>query len=156
MSVDFSKTGGQPRSTRRTPSAGVRRFGYAVAALVDILLLFLVNVWPGWQILPFLTDALVEVLPWINASLAVGIVVSLIDLIFDRRWLKALGDLATTSIGLVAIVQLWTVFPFDFGDTTSPWVWLTRAVLVIGMIGSVIAMVVQVVVLGRAFFRRGG
>ena len=69
---------------------------------------------------------------------------------------EALGDLATTSIGLVALVQLWTVFPFDFGDTTSPCVWLTRVVLVIGMIGSVIAMVVQVVVLGRAFFRRGG
>ena len=150
MTIDSSKTGDQPRRSRRTPSPARRRFGYAIGALVNVLLLYLVNVWPGWQILPFVTGGMLEVLPWINASLAVGIVVSLIDVIFDRRWLKAIGDLATTSIGLVALVQLWRVFPFDFGGTTFPWEWLARAVLVIGMIGSAIGIVVQVVILVRA------
>jgi hypothetical protein len=154
MTIDSSKTSEEPRRSRRGPSPAARRFGYAVAAVVDVLLLYLVNVWPGWQILPFLTGGMVEVLPWINASLAAGIVVSLIDVIFDRRWLRALGDLITTSIGLVALVQLWRVFPFDFGDTTVPWEWLARAVLIIGMIGSAIGIVVQAVILVRALVRR--
>ena len=154
MTIDPSKTGDQPRRVHRTPSAATRRFGFALAAVINGLLLFVVNVWPGWQVLPFLSDRMVEVLPWINASLAVGIVASLINLIFDRPWLKAIGDLATTVIGLVAMVQLWTVFPFTFGDSTFPWEILVRAFLIIAIAGSAIAIVVQAVLLGRALLRR--
>jgi hypothetical protein len=39
----------------RRPSVATRRVGYVVAAVGEATLLYLVNVWPGWQAVPFLT-----------------------------------------------------------------------------------------------------
>ncbi|WP_353828017.1 hypothetical protein [Agromyces sp. SYSU T0242] len=130
---------------RRASGPAARRLGYAVAVLVGLLLLVLVNVWPGWRVVPFLTDAAAEVLPWINASLAIGVVVNAIDLILDRRWVKALGDAVTTGVGLAATIRIWQVFPFDFGDTTFPWVVVVRSLLVLAIVGSAIGILVAVV-----------
>jgi hypothetical protein len=139
---------------RQPPGPAARRFGFAVAAFVDLLLLFLGNIWPGWQVLPFLTGATVQVLPWINASLAVGVVANVANLIFDRAWLKAFGDLVTTSVGLAAMIQLWVVFPFDFGESTFPWVVIVRTLIVIAIAGSAIGIVVAAVTFVRALLRR--
>ncbi|MGR2752271.1 hypothetical protein [Agromyces arachidis] len=143
--------GPSPRP-RRTAGPTARRVGYAVATLVDVVLLSLVNVWPGWQVLPFLDDRFAEVLPWINAGLAVGAVANLLNAVFDRRWLRAFGDLATTIVGIVGLVLLWTVFPFDFGDSTVPWEAIVRTILVIAMAGSAIGAVAALVALVRALF----
>jgi len=51
---------------------------------------------------------------------------------------------------VIALVWLWQVFPFDFGDATFDWELLTRWVLGIGIAGSVIAIVVALVSLVRA------
>lgn len=153
MTTDSPDTADRaPRRFGAPPSAAARRFGYAVAVVVNLVLLSLANVWPGWQVLPFLDDRFVEVLPWVNASLAVGAVANLVNLIFDRRWLRAIGDLASTGVGLVALVQLWTVFPFAFGATSFPWEFIVRTVLIVGIIGSAIAIVVALVTLVRAVF----
>jgi hypothetical protein len=68
----------------------------------------------------------------------------------DPPWLKSLGDLATTGIGLVAIIRVWQVFPFDFGDSSFDWALLVRIMLAVGFFGSVVALIVQIVTLGRA------
>lgn len=145
---------GRPRRFRYTPSPAARRFGYALAVLINALLLFLVNVWPGWQVLPFLTEGMAEILPWINASLTVGIVANLVNVIFDRAWLRAIGDLASTGVGLVALVQLWAVFPFTFGDSTFPWEMVVRTFLVVAIAGSAIGIVAAVVTFVRALLRK--
>jgi hypothetical protein len=41
--------------TRRPPVV-TRRVGYVVAVVVDAALLYLVNVWPGWQAVSLLTE----------------------------------------------------------------------------------------------------
>ncbi|MFB9960290.1 hypothetical protein [Agromyces bracchium] len=152
-------TSDPPEIQRRAPrrreplSPAARRFGFAVAAFVNLLLLYLGNVWPGWQVLPFLTEETVDVLPWINASLATGVVVNLINLVFDRAWLKALGDLATTSVGLVATIQLWAVFPFDFGASTFPWEIAVRTLLILAIVGSAVGIIAAVVAFVRALIR---
>jgi len=105
-------------------------------------------------VLPFLTGETVEVLPWINASLAVGVVANVVNLIFDRAWLKSFGDLGTTSVGLAAMIQLWAVFPFDIGDSTNPWIVIVRTLLVIAIAGSAIGIAVAAVALVRALIRR--
>ncbi|WP_438855927.1 hypothetical protein [Agromyces sp. M3QZ16-3] len=140
----------RPREPRG-PAA--RRFGFAVAVFVNLLLIYLGNVWPGWQVLPFLTAETAEVLPWINASLATGVLVNLIDLVFDRAWLKALGDVATTSVGLVATIRLWAVFPFDFGASTFPWEIVVRTLLILAIVGSAIGIVAAGVAFVRALVR---
>lgn len=45
-------------------------------------------------------------------------VANLVYLLHDPRWLKALGDVVTTAVGLVAVLRMWAVFPFDFGDSS--------------------------------------
>jgi hypothetical protein len=135
-------------STRKTSSAS-RRVGYAFAIAINGVLLYLVNVWPGWQIIPFLTADFREVLGLVNASLIAGMLVNFFNLLLDWRWVRAVGDLVTLGIGLAGLVLFWQVFPFDFPGGFD-WSLLVRIVIVLAMVGTVIGMIVQVVTLIRS------
>jgi hypothetical protein len=135
----------------REPTAA-RRAGYAIGAAINAVLLYLINGRPGWDAVPFLTDA-ERVLPWINAALVVAVAANLIYLILPLRRLIAAGGLVTTGIGVVVLVRLWQVFPFDFGGE-SGWTTAVRAVLMLSIVGSIIAMPVQIFSLARPS-RRG-
>ncbi|MEV4703002.1 hypothetical protein [Actinoplanes sp. NPDC049316] len=141
MSADVSK---------RRPARAARRFGYTVAAAVTVALLYLINVRPGWDAVSFLTPDTTLVLGLVNASLIVGLVVDAVQIVHDPPWVVALGSLATTSVGIAVLVRVWQVFPFDFGDTTVNWATVVRVLLVLGIAGSIVALVVQVVALFRA------
>ena len=130
----------------RRPSAGTRRAGYGLAIVFGTVLLIILNGSPGWQAIPFLTSDTAQVLWLVNLSLAAGIAANLVYLAYDPPWLKSLGDLATTGIGLAAAIRIWQVFPFDL---SSGWSTAVRALLVIAIAGSCIALVVQVVALAR-------
>jgi hypothetical protein len=123
--------------SRVRPSTGRRRFGYVVAILVNALLLFLMLVSPGWEAVPILTGDTERVIPWIGASFGVGILANLVFLARDPIWLKAVGDLVTTIVGLLATWQVWQVFPFDFSGTVDAGA-LVRVLLVIALAGGVI------------------
>ena len=43
------------RTESAAPSRVGRRVGYAIGALVNVALLVALNVWPGWDAVPFLT-----------------------------------------------------------------------------------------------------
>ena len=135
-----------PTHRARRPSAGARRAGYGIAILFGAALLVILNGSPGWQAIPFLTSGTSQVLWLVNLSLAAGIAANLVYLAYDPPWLKSLGDLATTGIGLAAAIRIWQVFPFDL---SSGWSTAVRALLVIVIAGSCIALVVQVVALAR-------
>lgn len=62
-------------------------------------------------------------------------------LVHDPPWLKALGDLLTTAVGFVALLRIWQVFPFDFGETTFDWTLVVRIVLVVAIVGSAVGIV---------------
>lgn len=135
---------------RARPSVASRRAGYVVAAGINAAMLYLINLWPGWQVLPFLTDETPQVLGLVNASIAVGIALNLVYALRDPVWLKAFGDLLTTAVGLAAMWAMWRVFPFDFAGSGVDWALVVRVGLVVGMVGSAIAMIVHVVRLVRA------
>jgi len=82
----------------------------------------------------------------VNLSLAAGIAATFVYLAYDPPWLKSLGDLATTGIGLAAAIGIWQVFPFDL---SSGWSTAVRVLLVVAIAGSCIALVVQIVALAR-------
>ena len=130
----------------RRPSAGARRAGYGLAIVFSTALLVILNGSPGWQAIRFLTSATTQVLGLVNLSLAAGLAINLVYLAYDPPWLKSLGDLATTGIGLAAAIRIWQVFPFDL---SSGWSTAVRALLVIAIAGSCIALVVQIVALTR-------
>lgn len=83
-----------------------RRAGYAIGAAVNGVLLYLIHVSPGWDVLPFLTPDMSTVLPWIDASLAAGIAVNLVQVVADPEWLRRTGALVISLFGLLATVRL--------------------------------------------------
>jgi hypothetical protein len=136
-------------------SGSDRRIGYLIAAVLDAVLLYLINGRPGWAALPFLTGDTTEVVTLLNISLVVGVVVNLLQVGYDPRWLVAAGALATTGIGLVVLIRLWQVFPFDFGSS-SVWPTFARVLLVLAIVGSVAGLVVNSVTLAGAASRDHG
>ena len=131
----------------RTPTGPSGNIGSAV---VNALLLYGINIWPGWRVLPFLTADMARALGLINASLIAGIVVNLVCVLIRSRALLALGNLVVMGIGVAAMLRLWDVFPFDFGTAWSGWPILVRVFLVLGIVGSIIGAVVELVNLFRA------
>jgi drug/metabolite transporter (DMT)-like permease len=137
-------------TTPRRPTVAARRAGYGVAITINAVLLYAINVSPGWDVVPFLTADTTHVLGWVNASIVAGIIANSLYLLVDRRWFKASGEIVVTLVGLTALIRLWQVFPFSFDDEGIPWHEVARWVLGIGVVGSIIAFVVNVVALGRA------
>jgi hypothetical protein len=132
----------------RRPSAGARRAGYCIAIAFSAALLFVLNARPGWQAMPFLTSDAGQVLWLVNLSLAAGIAANVVYLAYDPPWVRSLGDLVTTGVGLAAAIRIWQVFPFAL---SSGWSTAVRVLLVVAIAGSCIALVVQIVSLARWF-----
>ena len=120
------------------PSPATRRAGYVIAVVVNAVLLYLVNVRPGWQAVPFLTADMSLVLPVVNLSLIAGVVANLTFLVNDARWWKSLGDLITTGISLAVLARLWQVYPFAFSDSFD-WSLFVRVLLIVAMVGTGVA-----------------
>jgi hypothetical protein len=135
----------QQRRPQRRPKPAVRRFGYTIAMAVNAVLLYLVNVSPGWDAAPFLAHDTTQVIGWVNASIGAGIIANALYLAMDQRWFRALGEIVVTAIGLVALVRLWQVFPFAFDDEGVPWHLIARWVLGIGIVGSAIGIITNLV-----------
>ncbi|MUU72510.1 hypothetical protein [Pseudarthrobacter sp. GA104] len=126
------------------------RGGNIGSVLVNAVLLWGINIWPGWKVVPFLTADMERVLGMINASLTAGIIANLIFVVIRNRGVMALGNLAVLGIGLAATLRMLEVFPFDFGDSWSGWPVVVRVLLVLGIVGSIIGMVVEIVAMFRS------
>lgn len=136
-----------PRKPR--PSIGMRRFGYAVAIAVNVALIFVINEWPGWATVSFLTSETETVIPIVNASLVIAIVVNAVYLISDPRWLRAMGDAVTAAVSFFVILVVLRVFPFDFADYSFDWAMLAQVMLVVGLIGSLVGVIANLVTFTR-------
>jgi hypothetical protein len=128
------------RSTRR-PSRSARRAGYLLSAAINLVLIWLVNVAPGWEALPLLTSEFGRVVGFVNLSLLVGAAVNLGYVVADPQWAKRLGDAVTAAIALGVLLQLLTVFPFDLGADRSGWATALRTVLALACVGTAIAII---------------
>lgn len=137
------------RAATRRPSLASRRFGYLSAAAINVAMWWLLNHWPGWQELSFLTARTIDVLWLVNLSLGVGVAVNLVYTVKDPPWLRALGELLSAAVGLVAAGRVWQVFPFDFSGYSVNWAVLARVALVVAIAGCIIGMLVQLVALTR-------
>lgn len=145
-----STTGMPPARSTRRPSRDVRRVGYALSAGINLALLWVVNVTPGWGVVPFLTDDFARVVGVVNVSLLVGVVANLAYVAADPSWLRRLGDAITAAFALVVLLQLVTVFPFDLGTGWSGWVTVLRAGLALACVGTAIGVLANLVQFVRA------
>lgn len=125
-----------------SPTAG-RAVGYAFAALINIFLLFLINVWPGWQDFEFLTAAAGDLLPLVNLSLIIGMLVNAFYLISDPPWLRGLGDAVGAAFTLVILLLLVAEWPFVLPNEGVE-IGL-RIGLIVGAFGAFVAVVAGIV-----------
>ena len=109
----------------------------------------MVNAVPGWQAVPYVTADAASVIVFVNLSLIVGIVTHSLNAAFDRRCLRAAGELASSAVALLMLVQLWRVFPFAFTDPSVDWPLVVRVVIGFAIAGCVASMIVQIVILIR-------
>ncbi|SNS11493.1 hypothetical protein SAMN04488107_1437 [Geodermatophilus saharensis] len=130
----------------RPPSTAGRRGGAVAAALANGVLLLLVHVWPGWEVVPFLTDDTTRVLRYVDAALIAGIAVALLQLVRPGGASVPAGTVVTTAFGLAATVRVLQVFPFDLDPG---WEVVVRVVLWIGVAGGVVGILVALVALLR-------
>ena len=144
------------RPAAHRPSSATRRFGYVVAVLINAVLLYAANVWPGWEAVPFLTADTVLVMGLVNASIIVNLAANTAYLINDAPWFNAIGAVLTSAVGFVAAARIWKVFPFDFDGSAVDWTRLVRIVLALAMVGSAIAAIVGVVSVVKSATTRSG
>jgi hypothetical protein len=133
--------------SRSTPT--VRRIGYALAVVVNLGILLLTVVWPGWEAVPFLTPATAEVIPLFVASLSVGMAVNVINLIVDSRVVWSLGEIVGAIFAFAVALSLWQVFPFDFSSSLVDWTLFVRFFLGVVMFGCAVGVISHVVMLIR-------
>lgn len=139
----------EPDLVTRVPN---RRAGYIGSIVVNLVLLWLINGWPGWEAVPFLTDRTVLVIGAVNASIIARVVADAVNVALDLPRPRALGDIVSIGFGLAALVQIWQVFPLDVIGTG--WETVARVLLVIALVGSVIGIVEAFVRLVRGRFPR--
>jgi hypothetical protein len=132
-----------------------RRGGYLVSIAINGILLYLLDAHPGWQSVSFLTPATAQVIGLVNLMLWAGIVANSIYFIADPPPLRAVGDLVTLTIGLVATLRVWDVFPFVFHGSVAFVEVIARVVLIIGIVGACIGILYSVVTLIRSLASTG-
>jgi len=126
-------------------STVARKIGYLVAVLVNGIMLVMVNAYPGWRVLPFLSEDFVSILWLVNLSLVASVMLNLGYLAYDPAWFRSVGQIGVSAIGLVAAVRMWQVFPFDFSTYPFTWTAVIQLLLALAIFGSAVAIVVELV-----------
>jgi hypothetical protein len=121
-----------------------------VAAAVNLLLLWLVTVSPGWRFVPVLTEGFVGVVGVVIVSLLVGAAINLVYVVADPRWLRYLGEAVTAAFGCVVLARMWTIFPIDLGPSWEGWEPALRVVIGLFCLGAGIAVVANLALALRA------
>ena len=143
-------------------SIGARRFGYAVAVGINVLLVVVVNNILSWGWLPWLTPEFEKLLPVINVALVVNIVLNLLYMAYDEPPVKAATQIMVNLIAIAVLVWTLQVYPFDFSAYDFPivisafdltWDLVARLVIGLAILGTAIAVVTETVKLSRAFDR---
>jgi uncharacterized membrane protein len=109
-----------------TRSRAGRITGYSALIFWDVVLLIffsffhqyiaLYNIEPdgGVTKLSLLTDDYFIWLPILVTALIISIAANILMIIYDRYWLREIIQIVLTVIGVVVVVNLVSIFPFDF------------------------------------------
>jgi len=97
-------------SQRRVKS---KKMEYLGAIIGNFVLLYIVNHLMQWHI-PFITENFYKVLPYMNWSIGASIVVNILYIFFDQKFIR-LGTVPVLNIlSLLSVFMLFKIFPFDF------------------------------------------
>lgn len=121
-----------------------RRVGYAIAVLVNLVMLVIAHNILDWGWLPFLTGDFAQVVPWISLGLIASIVANAVYQFNDTLVFKSTGQIGTNLISVFVTYRIWQVFPFDFSAYEFNWEALVRFLLVLAMVGAGVGVLAEV------------
>lgn len=149
-----SETSVEPQE--RTYEAIGRRVGYVIAAVLNGVGLWIVNQLLDWEWPPFLTADFESVLPVLNLSFIVGIVVNAAYIGYDTAWFKSSTQIVANGVSLAVAIRMYQVFPVDFTPYDFDWDLVARIALIVGMVAVGIATILEVGKLAREAMRLQG
>ena len=120
-----------------------RQVGYAIAVVVNLVMLVIAHNILDWGWLPFLTGDFAQVVPWISLGLIASIVANAIYQFNDTLTVKSTGQIGVNLISVFVTYQIWQVFPFDFSAYEFNWGVLVRVLLVLAMVGAGIGVLAE-------------
>jgi hypothetical protein len=122
-----------------------RQVDYVVAVALDALLLFVLNVWPTWASLPFVTVDAIQAVTILNIATVVNIDLNGLCLAVDFGWLKPLTEFINAVFSLMFAMEVRRSFPFNLPAGSVDWELIARLAILVTIIGSVIGIIVQFV-----------
>lgn len=120
-----------------------RRVGYAIAVLVNLVMLVIAHNILDWGWLPFLTGDFAHLIPWISLGLVATIVANAVYQFNDTPVVKSTGQIVVNMISVFVTYQIWQVFPFDFSAYEFNWEAVARVLLVLTMVGAGIGVIAE-------------
>ncbi len=133
----------------------VSRSRFVLAAGIDLALLFLIFVWPGWELLSFFNDRTSDVLGLVALWLVVDLVANLTAAASDTDWLRSAAEFAAAMLTVITLGWILAIFPFDFTGLAVDWTTAIRVLLIVGMVGAAIGAVAHGIRLRRYLAERG-
>jgi|GEM_PF-722110 len=127
-------------------SRGQKRFGYAVAIIVNLILLYVANNLLAWRV-PFITSDFVVPLRYLNISLIATAVANLLFFFYDPDWFLGFTRIGLNIVGIIVSLSLYVTFPFDLSSLASEGILtlLVRFALILGIVGSTIGVIAEFV-----------
>lgn len=122
-----------------------RRTGYIVTLIINAVMLYVFNNLISWEAQLIINDKWQSVLPILNISLGLNVLINLIFIFYDRRLFYLLARTITDIFSIVATIRLYAVFPFDFnGFFQMGWLntWFPY-LLLFGMVGLIIGIIAR-------------
>ncbi len=120
----------------------LRSLGHVLAIAVNLIMLFVVRNIGEWDLLPFLTDDYQRVIGALSFGIIVTIVGRVVQILLPGRRVKILVDGIVTAVGFFVLIRVLRVFPFDFDPDGIRWDVIIRLFLILGLVGSAIAVLV--------------
>jgi hypothetical protein len=134
----------KPRKSRR---------GEAIASIIfNLIFLYLINKAPDWD-LPFLNERYDTVLWVLNLNIFLQLAAYALIVFIHLRWLWYLVRTVLDAAGLVTLLVLYFLYPFDFSGIGG-WSWLDTVLPILFIIGMVASGIGIVVNLFKLIFRK--
>jgi hypothetical protein len=119
-----------------------RRGEYIGSAIVNLILLWVVNRIPGWH-LDFIRDNFGAVLWILNVNILVQIAGNLLMFLLDLPFIRYFSRIIMEAAGFITLIVLYYIFPFDFRNYQGFfWLnWFLPIAFIIGMIVSAMKVI---------------
>jgi hypothetical protein len=126
-----------------------RRIDYLVTIIVNAILIYIANNLLVWEA-QFLKHEWSNVLPAVNLTLGVALVINILFLFYDGRVFYFIFRTVSDIISIYATYRVWRIFPFDFhGFFELGWLNpVMKIVLPFAIFGIAVAIVVRAVRFG--------